>query len=148
MLSLHSTNSVVAVTLRGVEFLGKCHAASLVSVITMDESVDYSLMRLVDPVRGDKLWHGQQNIAAHHNQTIDRTPSLRPEPRVHSSTETQSDFLPTRPTSQRKRSGERSRNQQNFNSRIARFNFSNNKKSKLNSNKVSRETFVSRSVQF
>ena len=148
MLSLHSTNSVVAVTLRGVEFLGKCHAASLVSVITMDESVDYSLMRLVDPVRGDKLWHGQQNIAAHHNQTIDRTPSLRPEPRVHSSTETQSDFLPTRPTSQRKRSGERSRNQQNFNSRIARFNFSNNEKSKLNSDKVSRKTFVSRSVHF
>ena len=96
---------MVAVTLRGVEFLGKCHAASLVSVITMDESVDYSLMLLVDPVRGDKLWHGQQNIAAHHYQTIDRKPSLRPEPLVHSSIETQSDFLPTRPTSQRKQSG-------------------------------------------
>ena len=46
---------MVAVTLRGVEFLGKCHAASLVSVITMDESMDYSLMLLVDPVRGDTL---------------------------------------------------------------------------------------------
>ena len=53
---------MVAVTLRGVEFLGKCHAASLVSVITMDESVDYSLMLLVDPVRGDKLWHGQHSV--------------------------------------------------------------------------------------
>ena len=130
--------------------MGKCHAASLVSVITMDESVDYSLMLLVDPVRGDKLWHGQQDIAAHHYQTIDRTPSLRPEPRVHSSTETQSDILPTRPTSQRTRNGERSRNQQIFNlSQIARFNFNKNEKSKLNSDKeVNRGSLISRSVQF
>ena len=70
MLSLHSTNSVVAVTLRGVEFLGKCHAASLVSVITMDESVDYSLMLLVDPVRGDISSTERHNIAAHTLQTI------------------------------------------------------------------------------
>jgi len=34
---------------------------------------------------------------------IDRTPSLRPEPRVHSSPETRSDVLPARPTLRRTR---------------------------------------------
>ena len=95
---------MVSVNLVWNRFLGDVPCSQQLPVINLDESVVNSLVLLVDPVRGDVLWHEQHNIAAHLNyKMIDRTPSLRPEPRVHSSPETRSDVLPARPTLRRTR---------------------------------------------
>ena len=53
--------------------------------------------------RGHTLARAAQHRSSTQIQTIYRKPSLRPAPRVHSSTETRSDFLPARPTLQRRR---------------------------------------------
>ena len=88
--------SVVAVNLVWNRLLGDVPCSQLTPGISADESRDFSLTLLVDPVRGDTLAR-----AAEHRrstlQTIYPTPSPRPEPGVHSSPQTRSDLLPARP---------------------------------------------------
>ena len=76
------------------QLLGEVPGSQLMSGISAEESKDFFPVRLEDPVRGDVLWHEKQNTAANNYKMINWTPSPRPEPHVHSSPETRSDFLP------------------------------------------------------
>ena len=113
---------MVSVNLVWNRFLGDVPCSQQLPVINLDESVVNSLVPLVDPVRGDVLWHEQHNTAAHFNyKMIDRKPSLRPEPRVHSSPKTRSDVLPARPTLRRTRDEVEVKRESNINLNFSNF---------------------------